>query len=82
MTHANRFAPWLLATAALAAVLVAVGAPLSSLLPFAVVLACPAMMLVMMRGMGGTRGESEDHSGHGCDHDSNRRAGPPSRTPQ
>lgn len=82
MTHTNRVAPWLLGSAALAAVLIAVGAPLSSLLPFAIVLACPAMMLLMMRGMGGMHGQKEEHAGHGCDHDPNRGVEPPSRTPR
>lgn len=80
MTHANRMTPWLIGAAAVAAVLIAFGAPLASLLPFAIVLACPLMMIVMMRGMGGMHGKSEDHTGHGCEHDPNRRAGPPSST--
>ena len=80
MTHTNRMTPWLIGAAAIAAILIAFGAPLASLLPFAIVLACPLMMLVMMRGMGGMHGESEDHTGHGCEHDPNRRAEPPSST--
>jgi choline-glycine betaine transporter len=74
--------PWLIGAAAIAAILIAFGAPLASLLPFAIVLACPLMMIVMMRGMGGMHGNSnnEDHTGHGCEHDPTRRAEPPSST--
>lgn len=66
--HHNRMFPYLAAGAVVAAVLIAVGAPLTSLLPFVLVLACPLMMIFMMRGMAGTRGR-EDHTGHGCEHD-------------
>jgi hypothetical protein len=37
--------------------LLAAGTPLRSMLPFVLVLACPLMMMFMMRGMGG-------HGGH------------------
>ena len=80
MTHMNRMTPWLVGAAAVAAILIAFGAPLASLLPFAIVLACPLMMFVMMRGMGGMHGDGEDHedhTGHGCEHDPNRRTEPP-----
>ena len=82
MTHTNRMTPWLIGAAAIAAILIAFGAPLASLLPFAIVLACPLMMIVMMRGMGGMHGNgnNEDHTGHGCEHDPTRRAEPPSST--
>ena len=80
MTHSNRMVPWLVGAAAVAAVLIAAGAPLASLLPFAIVLACPLMMFVMMRGMSGTQHDNEDHTGHGCEHDPTRRAEPPSTT--
>ena len=77
MMRCNRMLPYLLGAAAVGAVLVAVGVPLGSLLPFVVVLACPLMMVVMMRGMhGGSSGE--DHTGHGCEHDPTRRVEPPS----
>lgn len=82
MTHPNSTAPWLVGAAAVAAILIAVGAPLASLLPFAIVLACPLMMFVMMRGMAGMHAGPEDHTGHGCEHDPNRRAEPPSTTPR
>jgi hypothetical protein len=43
---------------ALAVGLLVAGTPVRSLLPFVLVLACPLMMMFMMRGMGG-------HEGHG-----------------
>ena len=58
MQH-NRMFPYLAAGAVVAAVLIAVGAPFASLLPFALVLACPLMMVVMMRSMS----RSSDHEG-------------------
>ena len=74
--HQNRMFPYLIGAALVAAVLIAVGAPLASLLPFALVLACPLMMVFMMRGMSGNHGH-EDHTGHGCEHDPTRKAEPP-----
>lgn len=70
----NRMLPYLAAAAVLAAVLIAVGAPLASLLPFALLLLCPLMMVVMMRGMSGSHGK--DHTGHATED------GPPPRTDQ
>jgi hypothetical protein len=72
----NRMFPYLIVAAAVAAVLIAVGVPIVSLLPVAVFLACPLMMVFMMRGMSGSHG-SEDHTGHGCEHDPTRNAEPP-----
>ena len=69
MMHSNRMVPWLVGAAIVAAVLIAVGAPLASLVPFAILLACPLMMFVMMRGMAGTHDQRADHTGHGCEHD-------------
>ena len=43
----------LVAAVALAVGLFAAGTALQSLLPFVLILACPLMMVVMMRGMGG-----------------------------
>ena len=80
MTRTSRMTPWLVGAAAFAAILIAFGAPLASLLPFAIVLACPLMMVVMMRGMGGMHGGGEDHTGHGCEHDPSHRAEPPNST--
>ena len=80
MTHTNRFVPYLIGAAALAVVLAALGFPLASLLPFAIVLACPLMMIFMMRGMAGMHGGGEDHTGHGCEHDPARHVEPPSST--
>ena len=73
MTH-NRMPTYLLAAAAIAAVLVIAGVPLAGLLPFALVLVCPLMMIFMMRGMGGKQGGSDDHTGHGCEHDPTNKA--------
>jgi hypothetical protein len=53
----------LIAAAALVVGLLAAGTPVQSLLPFLLLLACPLMMVFMMRGMGG----------HGGDHDATRR---------
>ena len=75
MTHAKMF-PCLVGAAALAAVLIAFGVPLGSLLPFAFILVCPLMMFVMMRGMGSMHA-GEDHTGHGCGHDPTRKADAP-----
>ena len=79
MAQCNKMFPYLLGAAALAVVLSAAGIPLGNLLPFAVVLACPLMMVFMMRGMAsGHRGE--DHTGHGCEHDPTRRVEPPDQS--
>jgi len=75
MQH-NRMFPYLAAAAVVGAVLIAAGAPLASLLPFALLLACPLMMIVMMRSMSGSH-SSEDHTGHGCEHDPTRKAETP-----
>jgi hypothetical protein len=68
MNH-NRMYTYLLGAAAIAAVLVIAKVPLAGVLPFAVFLVCPLMMFFMMKGMGGV-GSKEDHTGHGCEHDS------------
>ncbi len=59
--HTNRMLPYLAVAALGAAVLIAVGAPLASLLPFALLLVCPLMMVLMMRRMSGSHGEG--HAG-------------------
>ena len=79
MAHCRRMIPYLVVGALVAAVLVGLGAPIGALVPFAFVLVCPLMMLVMMRGMSGMHGAGEDHTGHGCQHDPTRRVEPPSR---
>jgi len=78
MTHSNKMFPYLIGAAAVAAALIAFGAPLASLAPFAIVLLCPLMMIVMMRGMGAMH-TGEDRTGHGCEHDPTRRTESPTR---
>lgn len=73
MAHCKRMIPYALGAAALAVVLAALGLPMASLLPFVLVLACPLMMLMMMKSMAGMHG-GEDHTGHGCEHDPARQA--------
>lgn len=75
MTHSSRYFPYLVGAAVVAAVLIGVGAPWASLLPFALLLACPLMMILMMRGMSGMHHSADDHTGHGCEHDPTRKAG-------
>ena len=77
----NRMFPYLAGAALIAAVLIAIGAPLASLLPFALLLACPLMMVFMMRGMSGSHGR-EDHTGHGCDHAPTAKAERPTGRPE
>jgi choline-glycine betaine transporter len=81
MTHTNRIGPWALAAAAFAVVLVALGLPAATLLPVAILIACPLMMIVMMGGMAGSASGEEDHRGHGCEHDATRRTDPPAPLP-
>jgi len=46
---------------------------------FLIVLAvCPLMMVFMMRSMN-NEGTSEDHTGHGCEHDPSQRDHPATR---
>jgi hypothetical protein len=75
--HSNRMFPYMVGAAALAAVAIAFGAPFATVLPFAIFLACPLMMFMMMRGMASAHGQ-EDHAGHGCEHDPTRAADSPS----
>ena len=74
MTHSSRYFPYLVGAAVVAAVLIAIGAPLASLLPFALLLACPLMMILMIRGMTGMHRSRDDHTGHGCERDPTRTA--------
>ncbi len=54
-------------------VFIVVGVLFVMMLLFAFVLFCPIMMFMMMRGMsGGMHDNSEDHTGHGCEHDPTR----------
>jgi hypothetical protein len=73
MQQSKRF-PYLVLVAAAAVLLVAAGLPPGLLIGFLFLLACPLMMVVMMRNMGGMDNKGEDHTGHGCEHD-------PTRTP-
>lgn len=80
MNGSNHLKYMLLGGAALFGVLLAVGVPLQSALLFAVVLACPLMMVFMMGGHGGHgassdergplagRQDERDNSGHGQHH--------------
>ena len=60
--HGTHMRYLLVAAGALVVGLLVAGTPLQSLLPFVLVLACPLMMIVMMRGMGGRSGEHGDDS--------------------
>ena len=77
----NRMFTYIVGVAAVAAVLGLAGVRLAILFPLALIVACPLMMIFMMRGMSGMHGEgSEDHTGHGCEHDPTRdRSGSGSR---
>jgi hypothetical protein len=74
----SKWFPYLVVAAGIAAVLIAAGVSLAAFLPFVFLLACPLMMVFMMRGMGGMHG-GEDHTGHGCEHDPTRRSQPPAK---
>lgn len=66
MQHQRMFR-YCVAVVLLGAVLLVLGAPVGTLLPFAMVLACPLMMLLMMRGMhGGHGGHSDDQPAPGA----------------
>lgn len=70
MTHTNRMTPWLVGAAAIAAISIAFGTPLASLLPFAIVLVCPMGVEATKSGMRertGDVGEDLDapHRGQG-----------------
>lgn len=80
MMRCNRMLRYLLGVAAVGAVLVAFGVRLGSLLPLLALLACPLMMVFMMRGMGNMHGGGGDHSGHGCEHDPSREIELPTST--
>jgi hypothetical protein len=72
--HRTHMKYLLVAAGALAVGLLLAGTPVQSLLPFALVLACPLMMVFMMRGMHGDHGHGGgthpsdpavvDHSDH------------------
>ena len=68
MSNSRRMSPHLIGAAVAALVTIAVGAPRISLLPLMLVIVCPLMMFMMMRGMT-DKGTPEDHTGHGCEHD-------------
>jgi len=73
----SKWFPYLVLAAVAAAVLIAAGVSLAAVLPFVFLLACPLMMVVMMRGMGGMHGGTKDHTGHGGEHDPTRTPAPP-----
>ena len=51
---------YVLAAAVLAAALILAGVPFATLLPFAILLLCPLMMIFMMRGMSQAGNSSKD----------------------
>lgn len=65
--HGTHMRYLLVAAGALVVGLFGAGTPVQALLPFLLVLACPLMMVFMMRGMGG-----HGHVG-GHDHDAARK---------
>ncbi len=67
MKQSNRMITYLIGAAVVVAVLVAVGASRLLALPL-ILVACPLMMFMMMRGMNHNN-TTEDHTGHGCEHD-------------
>jgi hypothetical protein len=69
----SRLPTYVVGAALIAALLVALGVPLVTLLPIAALLVCPLMMVVMMRGMGGMHGHGEDHLEQGGEHGPTRR---------
>ena len=62
--HGTHMRYLLVAGAALALGLLVSGTSVQVLLPYLLLLACPLMMVFMMRGMG-SHGGHGDHSGHG-----------------
>lgn len=65
MNHQRYLKPAML-VAAIVAILVAAGVPIAAFLPFLFLLACPLMMVFMMRGMDGGRGKHAGcHGEHG-----------------
>lgn len=58
--HGNHMRYLLVAAGALLVGLLVAGTPVSSLLPYILLLACPLMMVFMMRSMGGHTGHHSD----------------------
>ena len=59
----RNYLPYVAVAALLVAALAVAGVSISTVLPFAVVLVCPLMMVFMMKGMGGLHGERDaNHS--------------------
>ncbi|GAA0466885.1 hypothetical protein Aca07nite_71820 [Actinoplanes capillaceus] len=68
--HGQHMKYLLVAAGALVVGLLAAGSSLQSMLPFLLALACPLMMVFMMRSMGGHGGHGRaDHSKAARDHD-------------
>lgn len=59
----------LVAAGAMVVGLLAAGTSVQSLLPFLLVLACPLMMIFMMRSMGGHGGDGGGHGHDAAAHD-------------
>lgn len=79
MNHQRYLGPAMLGVVAVA-VLSALGVPLASFLPFLILLACPLMMVFMMRGMDHGGGHAGCHGGHGS-HEADHRDGQPADAP-
>lgn len=60
--HGTHMKCLLVAAGALTVGLLVAGTPIQTLLPFALLLACPLMMIVMMRGMGGHDGGQQHYA--------------------
>jgi len=62
--HGTHMRYLFVAAGALVVGLLVAGTPVQSLLPFVLLLACPLMMVFMMRGMGGHAGHDGDQGSH------------------
>ena len=57
----RNYMPYVAVAALLVAALAVAGVSISTVLPFAVVLVCPLMMVFMMKGMAGMHGERDSN---------------------
>jgi len=70
--HSTHMRYLFVAAGALVVGLLVAGTPVQSLLPFVLLLACPLMMVFMMRGMGGHAGHDRDQGSPAPDRDRDR----------